>query len=614
MSISTPTSKETLSKAFDAFYTSLTSKGSDKAQEESTSSTLLSLLSNCEGDPSIHQDLSVKEELEREFRILSSLAIEDPAKIELIMKACQKIHEVWARCQPVAARAKKPVTLEDLHAILESCYRGSAAKMISSYEGLTKSVYSPTQRLEIEKTKAVALQHLKEEFVKAATLLNSLTSSSAQSRATAKKETSSTGENLASKHYADIKCTESDIVEISKTHLGIENEGGNDCFLISCLQFLKTGFLKKHVLDQLPERLYNLVSSKSPSSSKIRNYLVKHPKFARKLTERGLNIAHGQLDAQETFASILDISLDPKLESPEQFERKVKVLFKDLENQDEEFYPVKILRSKIRRSKFPPAKLFYHTLLIPCKFYFFISEGLSKLFCGADTPSQEELYVDTEDNSKPLIPQPPRTPSLKTPLDMALHTKRSWDVSSVPEGFKQHENFGGETNSSKKIDAAQFLDIALDESKSRSVDNLVSMFFSKQKIEDKSLVRSPDGKKVEAPFDEQYQLEKAPQGLCISFKRTLFDPIRKSLQPLENPQTFTLEKECFVDGDSSVSFDLKSFVVHIGTNPRGGHYVCCRKEGDSWFYFNDNTAYKIHEASAFRMARQASMMFYEKRS
>ena len=416
-------------------------------------------------------------------------------------------------------------------------------------------------------------------------------------------------------HREETFVKKEDIIERSERFLGMANETGNDCFLIACLQFLKTGFLKENITKRLPSKLYALIACENPSSSAIRNYLVNHPMFKQKFRNTNLNIQRGQLDAQETFNAIVEMTTAQE-DRPEPL-----AALKELIDHDPCNESLKNLKRKFHNTDSFLAKFFYGCLLPPTKFLVTLYNLITSIF--SDDEEDDEI-VEVPLTSVPLEPQPPRNPAATNPIHFNLLSSVKWDVSHLPPQVQKDDKFGGATNSSKKLDPSGALDLPLTMDADLKLEDLLNQYFSTEKEVDPSTLVVPGSEDTpeqtyRASSEKTIQLERHPSQLCIMIKRTQFDKdslsAYKNLHPTLQPETFTLKKETSAAADACAStYDLKTFVVQLGESPNGGHYISCRKEADGWYYFNDKTANKITESAAFRIAKHASMAFYEKRS
>ncbi len=58
------------------------------------------------------------------------------------------------------------------------------------------------------------------------------------------------------------------------------------------------------------------------------------------------------------------------------------------------------------------------------------------------------------------------------------------------------------------------------------------------------------------------------------------------------------------------AYQLCAVVVHLGRGVGAGHFICYRKDGESWFCANDETVYRVEESRVF--SSHVYMLFYEK--
>ena len=116
-------------------------------------------------------------------------------------------------------------------------------------------------------------------------------------------------------------------------------------------------------------------------------------------------------------------------------------------------------------------------------------------------------------------------------------------------------------------------------------------------------------------------LQKRPQSLLISFRRTLWS-IEKGVHKDSRQVNFPLEldaseildvgNEKSPDDDfESCHYNLTSVVSHSGTTPFVGHYIAYARNGDRWFLFNDSSVTSVKEAEV--LEAEAFILLYERR-
>jgi ubiquitin C-terminal hydrolase len=116
-------------------------------------------------------------------------------------------------------------------------------------------------------------------------------------------------------------------------------------------------------------------------------------------------------------------------------------------------------------------------------------------------------------------------------------------------------------------------------------------------------------------------LQKRPQSLLISFRRTLWTP-EKGIHKDSRQVSFPLEldaseildigKEKSPDDDfESAHYNLTSIVSHSGSTPFVGHYIAYARNEEKWFLFNDSSVTSVRESEV--LEAEAFILLYERR-
>jgi len=115
-------------------------------------------------------------------------------------------------------------------------------------------------------------------------------------------------------------------------------------------------------------------------------------------------------------------------------------------------------------------------------------------------------------------------------------------------------------------------------------------------------------------------LQKRPQSLLISFRRTLWTPA-KGVHKDSRFVTFPLELDAseILDGKDkspdddfeSCHYNLTSVVSHSGSTPFVGHYIAYARNGEEWILFNDSSVTSVQESEV--LDAEAFILLYERR-
>lgn len=116
-------------------------------------------------------------------------------------------------------------------------------------------------------------------------------------------------------------------------------------------------------------------------------------------------------------------------------------------------------------------------------------------------------------------------------------------------------------------------------------------------------------------------LQKRPQSLLISFRRTLWS-IEKGVHKDSRRASFPLEldaseildvgNEKIPDDDfESCHYNLTSVVSHSGSTPFVGHYIAYARNKDGWFLFNDSSVTSVKDSEV--LEAEAFILLYERR-
>ncbi|MDR2539681.1 MAG: ubiquitin carboxyl-terminal hydrolase [Chlamydiales bacterium] len=111
-----------------------------------------------------------------------------------------------------------------------------------------------------------------------------------------------------------------------------------------------------------------------------------------------------------------------------------------------------------------------------------------------------------------------------------------------------------------------------------------------------------------SPVKEEIKFSALPKDLFIHFARFKADRT-KFTDPIEIPEQ--LDPTLFhVKNSPSGSYELSSFIVHLGSSLNGGHYITYRKVQDQWIECNDGWISPCSKEQALKAAKQSYICFY----
>lgn len=114
-----------------------------------------------------------------------------------------------------------------------------------------------------------------------------------------------------------------------------------------------------------------------------------------------------------------------------------------------------------------------------------------------------------------------------------------------------------------------------------------------------------------SPVKEEIKFDTLPKDLYINFARFKADRT-KFTNPIEIPEQLDA-KLLNVKDSPSGSYELSSFIVHLGSSLNGGHYMAYRKVQDQWIEFNDGCVSLLSKEQALEAAKNSYICFYRLR-
>ncbi|KAL5075795.1 hypothetical protein RYX36_014779 [Vicia faba] len=210
----------------------------------------------------------------------------------------------------------------------------------------------------------------------------------------------------------------------------------------------------------------------------------------------------------------------------------------------------------------------------------------------------EKEAQTTKDNQETLLPSEKIANGLKNGL--ANGAKKE-----PPLATWVHKNFQGIlTNETRCLQCETvtardetFFDLSLDIEQNSSITSCLKNFSSTETLnaEDKffcdkccSLQEAQKRMKIKRP----------PRILVIHLKRFKYMEQLGRYKKLSYRVVFPLELRLSdTDEEADIEYSLFAVVVHVGSGPNHGHYVCLVKNHNHWLCFDDETVEAVDEAS-----------------
>tara|TARA_B100000575_G_scaffold170605_1_gene136549 strand:- start:5501 stop:8101 length:2601 start_codon:yes stop_codon:yes gene_type:complete len=106
---------------------------------------------------------------------------------------------------------------------------------------------------------------------------------------------------------------------------------------------------------------------------------------------------------------------------------------------------------------------------------------------------------------------------------------------------------------------------------------------------------------------------KCPKYLIIHLKR--FDNAGTKINQIINFEEKLVLNQIKDNSTVKHNYDLVSIIVHIGQNPKSGHYICYSKRNNNWYEFNDSkVTIKNFNDLKKELVENGYMFFYQKSS
>lgn len=398
-----------------------------------------------------------------------------------------------------------------------------------------------------------------------------------------------------------IELKSEEITSSNVSFRGIDNVTGTDCFLIASLQMLQCPVLKRHVIDKLPHELrkYFLdeaINSGNFNSADFRKALIL---FA----ELGVNDTDAttkQYEATECLEKILDRVSKPDYEKG-YYQRALA--------------PIAEERSSIEKGI---SNYISYTILSN-----FMKLIFSPLI-GAELLLRYAINYLFPDPLNPPKNYPKRDEALlkdQNPVLFTLEETFTYDLSEIDEAIKdavrKDRDLAEGQNESKKATTTPIarLSTELNNVESFSLQDVFNQQFGKvHTLGNTETKNEIEGAIHSIAVTSCTKFQKAPNSLIIHMNRTFTSPsgCHKFFGEAKGDlKKLTISPQQVAEATGPITLDLKSFIIHIGSSGNSGHYIACRKEGDSWYYFNDSRSKQITEEAALRLGKYALIYYYD---
>uniref|UniRef100_A0ACD5Z0T4 Uncharacterized protein n=1 Tax=Avena sativa TaxID=4498 RepID=A0ACD5Z0T4_AVESA len=142
-----------------------------------------------------------------------------------------------------------------------------------------------------------------------------------------------------------------------------------------------------------------------------------------------------------------------------------------------------------------------------------------------------------------------------------------------------------------------FLDLSIDIEQNSSLTSCLKNFFSTETLNaDDKFFCDKCCSLQEA--QKRMKIKRAPQILVIHLKRFKFIEQLSRHKKLSYRVVYPMElKLSSASDDVDCEYSLFAVVVHLGSGPNQGHYVCQIKSCDHWLCFDDDNVEKIQEST-----------------
>lgn len=151
-----------------------------------------------------------------------------------------------------------------------------------------------------------------------------------------------------------------------------------------------------------------------------------------------------------------------------------------------------------------------------------------------------------------------------------------------------------------------------------ALDTLLRNYFCNENVADshsRKFIKNTD--LVEASIiKEELEFNKLPEHLFINLERFAPNTENTSIK-LNNPITIpeTLDARSLrVSGHPNASYELRSFIVHLGTTLGSGHYIAYRKVENQWWKCNDLQVFPVSQQDMLNALSDSYSCFYTRKS
>ena len=401
---------------------------------------------------------------------------------------------------------------------------------------------------------------------------------------------------------------------------GINNQG-NDCFLIALCQLLRSKSLTEHLVNRLPKELLEPLIADNPNAKFIRRAIVKYTSLAA----GNHDPMYGQLDVTETLTALLNRIDEPDMATPSPTPPPITPEQPSLRETYENDY--NDATEFLEKTKLFMA--FWITTLYESIKSCLISPVVTMLGYNSDSTNPDNAV------SANYIPQitaarPENRPAKNSPNPLNLHIKTTIKYTpekTTPIEHRNHENFGGAEHKHTPHEPPSPL-LALPMERTPEgiyhFEHILKTYFLNHN-EDEPAKLTVDVHRKKTTYKRTYKafkektttLTQVPDFLLLSLRRFTFDYYPKKINdPVEGLDLEIILPEEILETPTPAAnreYTLQSFVSHIGTSSGGGHYVSYRKEEDGWHYFNDETHIPVTDDEAKKAAKDAYLVFYERK-
>lgn len=406
----------------------------------------------------------------------------------------------------------------------------------------------------------------------------------------------------------------------SRARSGSPNRSGSDCFVNAFYQFVQIKELQEHLIDQLPEELWEVFATSEPNATEMRDAITEYTGFGREAQLRGLDPRNSQMDATEVLNCVMQklyCEDTPKSErAPIGRKRDPQTSGNPLAKRESKIFIIRL----------------FMKLLDGIAFFF---RSLFGLEGKKDTPQEEAVKTGLpkdrlEKRKHRRLLNADRTEDLESQNPLSLNIKRVTKRNIEGTFDKKYESLvkeqwgpeiaPGVRQIESNRNAEPFISLPLEkapgkENEPYQMNDLMDAYISEVNEVDSTqlklegiVIASTNG------GESTRKIIKDPDNLLISFKRFDYQnglPVKINDDIHGIKATYTLPARLSAS-DQDIQYELGGFITHQSHGTSFGHYVAYRKEDGKWWKFDDSSGIEVSETEALNAAKKCYLTFFRK--